>query len=92
MEMFILIDRTLHFIFVPNGNFYFLIGKFVEAAQIPQIKIMRLFLQMFKNLWDTEYVGGTHPLHPNVPKAVMQLYKQKIVEFFIPDIQENKGN
>lgn len=59
---------------------------------MPQIKIMRLFLQMFKNLWDTHYVGGSHPFHPNVPKTVMQLYKQKIVEFFIPDIQESKGN
>nr|XP_034832627.1 uncharacterized protein LOC117989381 [Maniola hyperantus] len=67
-------------------------GKFVEAAQMPQIKLVRLFLQMFKNTWDDEYIGGSHPLHPNVPKSFVELYKQNIVEFFIPDIEEQKGS
>lgn len=65
-------------------------GKFADASKMPQIKLLRLFLQMFKNFWDASYVGGAHPLHPNVPKAIVALYKEKVVEFFIPDVGDDK--
>lgn len=53
---------------------------------MPKVKQMRLFLQLFKNFWDAAYIGGSHPFHPNIPKAAIALYKQKIVEFFVPDV------
>ncbi|CAG9581579.1 unnamed protein product [Danaus chrysippus] len=61
-------------------------GKYTEAAKMPKVKQMRLFLQLFKNFWDAAYIGGSHPFHPNIPKAAIALYKQKIVEFFVPDV------
>ncbi|XP_046975083.1 uncharacterized protein LOC124541217 [Vanessa cardui] len=64
-------------------------GRFAEASKMPQIKLLRLFLQMFKNSWDSAYVGGAHPLHHNIPKIFVMLYKQKVVEFFIPDVGED---
>ena len=57
---------------------------------MPQVKQLRLFLQMFKNFWDDAYIGGGHPFHHNVPKAVLSLYKQKIVDFFFPAVGEQK--
>ncbi|CAH2102331.1 unnamed protein product [Euphydryas editha] len=65
-------------------------GKFADASKMPQIKLLRLFLQIFKNFWDSSYVGGAHPLHPNVPKTIVTLYKEKVVEFFIPDVGDEK--
>ncbi|VVC94888.1 unnamed protein product [Leptidea sinapis] len=64
-------------------------GKYTAAAKMPQIKVLRLFLQLFKNAWDTSYVGGSHPLHHNVPKAVISLYKLRILDFFFPPIGED---
>ncbi|XP_072937809.1 uncharacterized protein [Epargyreus clarus] len=63
-------------------------GKFTEAAKTPQLKMLRLFLTMFKNIWAKSYVGGAHPFHHNVPKPVVQLFHHRIVEFFFPDIGE----
>lgn len=61
-------------------------GKYTDAAQMPQVKVLRLFLQMLKNLWAPVYVGGAHPFHHEVPKPIVQLFKEKIVEFFFPQI------
>ncbi|CAG4954557.1 unnamed protein product [Colias eurytheme] len=64
-------------------------GKFAQAAKGSNIKSLRMFLQLFKNSWDSAYVGGSHPLHPNVPKAVVSLYKLRIVDYFFPHIGED---
>ncbi|CAH4031277.1 unnamed protein product [Pieris brassicae] len=64
-------------------------SKFTQAAQMDQLKVLRLYLQHFKNLWDSAYIGGAHPLHPNVPKAIVLLWKTKIVEFFFPPVGED---
>ncbi|XP_038207729.1 uncharacterized protein LOC119829332 [Zerene cesonia] len=63
--------------------------KFAQAAKGENIKSLRMFLQLFKNSWDSAYVGGSHPLHPNVPKAVVSLYKLRIVDYFFPPIGED---
>ncbi|XP_028178177.1 uncharacterized protein LOC135076007 isoform X2 [Ostrinia nubilalis] len=63
-------------------------GKYTDAAKMPQVKVLRLFLQMFKNMWASVYVGGAHPFHHEVPKPLVQLFKDKIVEFFFPPIGE----
>ncbi|CAH0727443.1 unnamed protein product, partial [Brenthis ino] len=65
-------------------------SKFTEASKMPQIKQLRIFLQMFKNFFDSSYIGGRHPLHHNVPKAFVALFKQRIFEFFMPKVGEDK--
>ncbi|XP_028041383.1 uncharacterized protein LOC114251358 [Bombyx mandarina] len=60
-------------------------GKFIEAAKMPQIKVFRLFLQMFKNGWADSYVGGTGPLDPRIIRPVLYLFKDKIIQFFMPE-------
>ncbi|XP_041975777.1 uncharacterized protein LOC121730704 [Aricia agestis] len=64
----------------PGGG----VGNFADAAKMPQMKSLRLFLQFFKNLWSNVYLGGSHPLHPNVPKTFVELYQEKVEKVFFP--------
>lgn len=59
-------------------------GKFTDAAKMPQVKVMRLLLQMISNSWATSYVGGAHPFHHEIPKAFVGLFKEKVVGYFMP--------
>ncbi|KAG6462338.1 hypothetical protein O3G_MSEX013190 [Manduca sexta] len=60
-------------------------GKYVDTAKMPQVKVLRLFLQLFKNLWADSHIGGSTPFHPDVCKPVLYLFKDKVIEFFFPD-------
>ncbi|CAK1540151.1 unnamed protein product [Leptosia nina] len=64
-------------------------GKFTEAAKMDQLKLLRLMLQNFKNTWSDSYIGGSHPMHPNVPKAFSSLFLEKIIKFFFPPVGED---
>ncbi|XP_053615266.1 uncharacterized protein LOC128678043 [Plodia interpunctella] len=60
------------------------VGKFGEATKMGQLKLLVLFLQMWANMWRDVYVGGAHPLHPDVPKPVVVMLKRRIGEFIFP--------
>lgn len=52
-----------------------------------QTKVMQVFLQMWiKNPFTSTHVGGTNPLHPDTVKPVVQLFKQRIIAFFFPEV------
>ncbi|KAL0851010.1 hypothetical protein ABMA28_006902 [Loxostege sticticalis] len=61
-------------------------GKYTDAAQMPQVKVLRLWLQMLRNLWSPVYVGGAHPFHHEIPKPVVQLWREKIETWFFPKV------
>ncbi|XP_060804859.1 uncharacterized protein LOC132902720 [Amyelois transitella] len=59
-------------------------GKYADSAKMDQTRLIRLWLQLFANAWGAVYIGGAHPLHHNVPKPVVGMFKRRIGEFLFP--------
>lgn len=66
-------------------------GRFQEAAKVDNLKMFRIYLNMYQNLWTNTHTGGAHPLDPTVPKPICILFKHRIMQFFFPPIGDTKN-
>lgn len=63
---------------------------------MPQMKSVQLFLQNFKNvvayaLTGAPTIGGTSPFAVVSVKPIVKLFKEKIYDFFFPELGPRHG-
>ncbi|CAB3256462.1 unnamed protein product [Arctia plantaginis] len=62
-------------------------SKYVQTSKLPQLKLLRIHLQMLRNFFlIKKNIGGRHAMSHSVPKPTVTLFKIHIFDFLFPEI------
>lgn len=57
-------------------------GNLMNASEMPQGKVISLFLQMIKNFFIKDHVGSKHPMDENIPKQFVKFFRHTMRTIF----------